>query len=87
MPIYAYECSACGHELEVEQSMSDAPKKTCPACRKQKLARVISGGAGFLLRGSGFYSTDNRSASYKAGEAADKKSASGGCGDACPCDV
>ena len=36
MPTYDYECRACGKTFEVFQSMSEAPKKKCPACGKQK---------------------------------------------------
>src|SRR5262245_24889909 len=72
MPTYEYVCEACGHELELFQSISEAPKKTCPACKKRKLKRKIGGGAGFLFKGSGFYLTDYRSDSYKKGADADK---------------
>jgi putative FmdB family regulatory protein len=68
MPTYDYVCEACGHELELFQSMSEAPKRKCPACGKLKLTRRIGGGAGILFKGSGFYQTDYRSSSYKKGE-------------------
>ena len=38
--------------------MSDKPKKKCPACGKMRLRRLISGGAGVIFKGSGFYETD-----------------------------
>jgi len=54
--------------------MSATPLKTCPAdlCTKKKwgrgqVRRKISGGAGLLFKGSGFYITDNRSENYKQG--------------------
>ena len=34
MPTYEYACTKCHHELEVFQSMSDAPLKKCPACKR-----------------------------------------------------
>ncbi|NOT30136.1 MAG: zinc ribbon domain-containing protein [Planctomycetes bacterium] len=75
MPTYEYLCAACGHELELFQNISEAPKKKCPACKRQKLKRKIGGGAGFLFKGSGFYLTDYRSDSYKKGAEAEAKPA------------
>jgi putative FmdB family regulatory protein len=74
MPTYDYVCEACGHELEVFQSITASPKRKCPECKKPKLKRKIGGGAGFLFKGSGFYLTDYRSDSYKKGADAEKKS-------------
>jgi putative FmdB family regulatory protein len=73
MPTYEYVCQKCGHEFETVRSMSAAPLKTCPAglCAQKKWGRgrvtkKISGGAGLLFKGSGFYITDYRSENYKA---------------------
>ena len=55
MPIYEYACSACGHEFEEWQKMSDAPVRTCPKCKKKKVERLISRTA-FQLKGGGWYS-------------------------------
>jgi putative FmdB family regulatory protein len=65
MPTYEYECGACEHRFEKYQSMNDKPVKQCPECGKSKVQRVISGGAGVLFKGSGFYQTDYRSKGYK----------------------
>ena len=78
MPTYDYRCDACGHELEVFQSITASPKRKCPACGSMKLKRVIGPGAGVIFKGSGFYETDYRSDSYKAGAKADKESSSSG---------
>ena len=59
MPIYEYRCSACGHELEVMQKMSDARLVDCPKCGKPTLSKKVSA-AGFQLKGSGWYVTDFR---------------------------
>jgi putative FmdB family regulatory protein len=72
MPTYEYQCRSCGHELELFQSMKDAPKRKCPQCRKSALERKIGLGAAILFKGSGFYQTDYRSASYKKAADADK---------------
>lgn len=72
MPTYDYVCKACGHELEIFQSITEAPKKKCPKCKKSKLERRIGSGAAILFKGSGFYQTDYRSESYKAAEKAEK---------------
>jgi len=80
MPTYEYVCEKCGHQFEQVQSISAKPLETCPesACAqkrwgKGKVKRAISGGAGLLFKGSGFYITDYRSEKYK--EAAKKDSA------------
>jgi putative FmdB family regulatory protein len=54
MPIYEYGCESCGHQLEVQQRFSDAPLKTCPACGKDALEKLISAAA-FHLKGGGWY--------------------------------
>lgn len=73
MPTYDYRCNACGHAFELFQSMSEAVKRKCPECGKNKLERLIGMGAGVLFKGGGFYQTDYRSDSYKQAEAADQK--------------
>ena len=76
MPTYDYECQGCGHLFELFQSMSDAVKKKCPECKKLKLLRLIGSGGAIIFRGSGFYTTDYRSDSYKSGAKADKPKSS-----------
>jgi putative FmdB family regulatory protein len=70
VPTYQYQCSECYGEFEEFQKMSDPPLDTCPKCGG-RARRIISGGAGFLLKGTGFYTTDYRSDSYN--KAADKE--------------
>lgn len=65
MPTYDYECRACGHRFERMQGMSDPHVRTCPECGKKRVERNISGGAGLLFKGSGFYITDYRSKGYQ----------------------
>ena len=64
MPTYEYVCTKCGHAMEAFQSMKDAPLAKCPKC-KGKLKRLVGAGAGFIFKGSGFYTTDYRSSSYQ----------------------
>jgi putative FmdB family regulatory protein len=56
MPTYEYLCPD-GHVFERFQKMSDKPRAKCPVCGKPAV-RKISGGAGLLFKGSGFYITD-----------------------------
>lgn len=74
MPTYDYICAKCGHELEVFQSMKEAPLKVCPACKRRALKRKVGGGAGLIFKGSGFYITDYKK--KPAEKAADKPAAS-----------
>jgi putative FmdB family regulatory protein len=74
MPTYEYVCEKCDHEFELFQSITVDALETCPreACPKKRWAkgrvrRAIGTGAGILFKGSGFYETDYRSESYKAG--------------------
>lgn len=55
MPIYEYECQACGHRFEEWQKMSDDPIKVCPKCKKRKVEKLISQ-TSFQLKGGGWYS-------------------------------
>lgn len=77
MPTYDYECDACGHTMELFQGINDPVKKKCPECKKNKLRRLLGGGAAVVFKGSGFYQTDYRSDGYKKAAKADKSDASG----------
>jgi putative FmdB family regulatory protein len=56
MPTYEYQCPK-GHVFEKFQKMTDKPRAKCPVCSKMA-SRKISGGAGLVFKGSGFYITD-----------------------------
>jgi putative FmdB family regulatory protein len=75
MPTYGYSCRSCGHEFEQFQSMKDKPLRTCPACGKKTLKRLIGVGGGIIFKGSGFYETDYRSDSYKTAAKKEKEAA------------
>src|SRR5215813_7035025 len=79
MPTYQYICQKCGHEFEQLQPISAKPLEVCPkelcaqkTWAKGRVKRAITGGAGVIFKGSGFYITDYRSEKYK--EAAKKDS-------------
>jgi putative FmdB family regulatory protein len=76
MPTYDYVCRQCGHEFEQSQSITAQPLRTCPACGKRALQRLIGAGGGIIFKGSGFYQTDYRSESYKKAAEAEAKPAS-----------
>lgn len=58
MPTYDYKCSNCGFEFEEFQSITSEPIKICPKCGQSTVFRKVSGGAGLIFKGSGFYITD-----------------------------
>jgi len=78
VPIYEYQCTSCGHNLEALQRLSDAPLVDCPACGKPALSKQISA-AGFRLKGGGWYETDFKSGNKKnlAGESGSGNSGAG----------
>jgi len=67
MPIYEYECAACGHQLEAIQKLSDAPLRICPSCGKEELKKLLSA-PGFRLKGTGWYETDFKHGSKSKGD-------------------
>lgn len=71
MPTYEYACMQCGRHIEVVQSFSDEPLRTCDECGGP-LKRVFHP-VGIVLKGSGFYSTDNRSSKSKLATPSESK--------------
>ena len=82
MPTYDYVCQKCEKEFEVFQSMNDERLTDCPEedC-DGSVKRKIGTGAGIIFKGSGFYETDYRSDSYKAGAKKDSDGGSSGKSD------
>ena len=83
MPTYEYICEKCGHHFEQFQPISAKPLESCPEplCGqkrwgKGRVKRAISGGAGLIFKGSGFYATDYRSEKYKEAAKKDSSAAS-----------
>jgi putative FmdB family regulatory protein len=74
MPTYEYVCSKCDQHLEVYQTFSEEPLKRHAGCGG-KLTKVL-GAVGIVLKGSGFYRTDNPSSSRRSAEKSDSSSSS-----------
>jgi putative FmdB family regulatory protein len=71
MPTYEYECCNCPNRFEVFQKMTEEHLKHCPKC-KGKVRRLVGTGSGVIYKGSGFYTTEYRSESYKKREKEDR---------------
>ena len=72
MPLYEYECDACGHRFEVIQKFSDAPIDKCPACGST--VHKLQSAPAFHLKGTGWYATDYA----KSGSTGESKGAKDG---------
>jgi putative FmdB family regulatory protein len=100
MPTYEYRCPD-GHTFERRAKMSEAASELiCPECGKIA-TRQLSGGAGLVFKGSGFYLTDygknahrgvppetaaSKSGANGDGKSADAKPAESKSGDSKPGD-
>lgn len=68
MPTYEYRCATCGGRFEHFQSIKADALTTCPVeeCQADdpsrkgtgEVRRIVSGGAGVVFKGEGFYLTD-----------------------------
>ncbi len=56
MPLYEYQCDACGHRFEVIQKFSDPLRDTCPQCGGA--VRKLLSSPAIQFKGSGWYITD-----------------------------
>ncbi len=74
MPTYEYVCSKCDEHIEVYQTFSEEPLKRHAGCGG-KLTKVL-GAVGIVLKGSGFYRTDNPSSSRRSAEKSDSSTSS-----------
>lgn len=80
MPIYAFQCAACGHAFDRLQKLSDADPTACPQCGAEAVSRQLTAPQ-FRLAGGGWYETDFK------GEGDKKRNLAGdGGGDAKPAD-
>jgi len=94
MPTYEYQCRKCKKRHEAFQAITAKPLTKCPRPKcGGRLARLLSRGAGFIFKGSGFYATDYRSKSYQEAKKKDqpatapapKTSSDGSCASGGPC--
>ena len=76
MPLYEYECDACGHRLEIIQKFSDGPPDACPKCGKGPLQRQFSSPA-IQFKGTGWYVTDYAGKGKSGGDGAKGDSGKG----------
>jgi putative FmdB family regulatory protein len=77
MPLYEYQCDACGFRFELIQKFSDPPAETCPTCGGP--VRKLMSSPAIQFKGSGWYITDyakkDRSAAKSDGSSADSAEA------------
>ena len=77
MPIYAFACTACGHDFDRLQKLSDADPTTCPACGAEgTIARQLTAPQ-FRLAGGGWYETDFKKDGDKKRNLVDKGESAG----------
>ena len=82
MPLYEYQCDACGRRFEVIQKFSDPAPDTCRLCQQGPVHRLLSSPA-IQFKGSGWYITDYAQKGKDAPKSGgDKSGADGGKSDA-----
>jgi putative FmdB family regulatory protein len=86
MPIYAFECAACGHSFDRLQKMSEPDPATCPACNESQVRRQLTAPQ-FRLAGGGWYETDFKKDGDKKRNLAGDSSTSSSSSDSKPAEV
>jgi putative FmdB family regulatory protein len=72
MPLYEYECTACGNRFERIQKFSDPLVQTCPKC--EGAVRKLMSSPAIQFKGSGWYITDYaKKSGTAAGDNGDKR--------------
>ncbi len=79
MPVYEYECTECGNQIEIMQKFSDPPIAECDRCHG-KMKKLISQ-CTFHLKGTGWYVTDYASKSSTGTGEKHSKGSNGGAAD------
>ena len=83
MPLYEYECDACGHRFEVIQKFSDPPIEKCSACGSP--VHKLQSAPAFQFKGTGWYVTDyaksGSTAESKGGKDGKKSESAAGASD------
>ena len=85
MPLYEYECDACGRRFEVIQRFSDRPAEQCSLCGSGPVRKLFSSPA-IQFKGSGWYITDYARKNQKSGDKSDQ-AGSGGSKETAPKDT
>ena len=67
MPLYEYECDACGRRFEVIRKFSESELDACTLCGKGPVRRLLSSPA-IQFKGTGWYVTDYSSKGKSGGE-------------------
>ena len=80
MPIYAFQCRACGHRFDRLQKLSDPDPTICPVCGAEAVSRQVTAPA-FRLAGSGWYETDFKSGGEKRRNLTEKTEGGGVAGE------
>jgi len=87
MPIYDFQCTACGYQQELMRKVSAPSVEACPKCHQQTLSKQVSA-PNFQLSGSGWYATDfknNQSASGSKPAESASAGESAKCNPGCAC--
>lgn len=74
MPLYEYQCQACGERVEVIQRHSDPPYAHCPKCGGDM--KKLQSAPAIQFKGSGFYKTDYSSSSKPSESKSESKTES-----------
>ena len=77
MPIYEYQCTACGHHFDTIQTFKEEALTHCPVCGESTLKKLISAPA-FHLKGTGWYVTDFKDPVKPAAGSQENKEVSAG---------
>ena len=72
MPLYEYQCDACGREFELIRKFSDPPLEKCPHCGGT--VRKLFSSPAIQFKGSGFYITDYAKKDQAAPPSGDSRS-------------
>lgn len=86
MPIYDFQCTACGYQQELMRKVSAPSVEACPKCQQQTFSKQVSAPS-FQLSGSGWYATDfknNQASGSKPAESA-RTGDSAKCSPGCAC--
>ncbi|MGB6057751.1 MAG: zinc ribbon domain-containing protein, partial [Microthrixaceae bacterium] len=71
MPLYEYRCKNCGHQFDIQQSISEDSLTVCPNCDQAELRKVFQP-VGISFKGSGFYKNDSRSSGSSSSKSSSK---------------